>query len=180
MTRWAAAWVLCAAFAACTPIYTEPDSGPANQLLLFNGVAKPALGVIASEAPIGVPNGPCSIRITALQISSTNPDAGAVIFGSAYLNLESDPPPTPNNNSPLQFFSQLPFSLVGPGTGSPPLFDYSPRQLPIVIGLDSLVSLLFLRTDPRTNYLTLKVTDGVTTLDLMWNLNLSKCDHRPY
>jgi hypothetical protein len=182
MTRWAAAWVPCAALAACTPIYTEPDAGPTNQLL-FAGVSRPTLGAIASEPPVGSPSGPCSLRITNLQVSSSNPDAGGAIVASAYLNLNYQPiPPSPNNNLPLPLFSQLPFTLVGPGTGSPPLFEYAPRQLPIVIGLDSLqvISLLWPRTSGQTNYLTLKVTDGVTSLDLIWGVDFSKCDPRPF
>jgi hypothetical protein len=174
MIRASLAGLLGAALGACTPIFPEPDAGPMFQRLSFFG-AKPPLGLLQSERQPLVPDGGCRLNVTNVQVTSTATDAGSTIFGQAFLNLANKDPPSTNNDSPLQYFSNVAFqpdSAFGPT-------NYHLQQ-PLIIGLDPLVSWLFPRNDSRTNYLTLEVTDGITTLQLVWSLDLSLCDPRPF
>jgi len=178
MIRRSFGWVLGAALDGCTPIYIAPDAGPPNVLLSFLAAAVPPLGVLQSEN-LASGNG-CRLVIFSAQVASSSPDAGAAIVGSVFLNVGSTPPASSRNELPLPLFTELPFKLDGPDLGTPQLFSYSLQQQPLAIALDPVVSWLFARNDSRTNYLTLRVTDGVTALDLIWGLDLSACDPRPF
>jgi hypothetical protein len=170
MIRAALAGALGAALGACTPIFPIPDAGTILGPL-GTGDIEPPLGV-ASSNPAA--DGSCRVRIDTVLVISTNPDAGVAIVGKAFLNYAAQPPASTRNSQPLPLFSQVAFQLVPDSV--PPTYTL-PQTLQI--GLDPLVSWLFSRNDSRTNYLTLFVTDGESTLQLIWGLDLVKCDPRP-
>jgi hypothetical protein len=174
MIRWSLGWALGAALTACTPLYPEPDSGPPNDLLFFK-LSDPMLGVISSEKALG---GSCRLVIHNVVVSSSSPDAGSGILGTTYLNFNAMGAPRPT--TPLTNFSELGFRLDGPDVGGPLLFDYSLQQGSIAIALDPVVSWFFARNDSKTNYLTLSITNGTSSMQLVWSLDLSQCDPRPF